>query len=600
MKKHGLIIACLLFVLSSFAASAAVNKVVITTTEPEVGAKPSNSASVPETASTEVYEVSWSGEFHKGVFVQGNNYTMTVKVRIKATSTNTFTTTSSINATINGHKAKVTSVDAEKITVKYTWKTLGGENPNSPTYKLKARLAELASSCNATGATDSKEVLKYLRKELPGAEVWSAGGSYSFIRKQPSDTLDGYISMNIGVKQGEVTLDNYRFKVILPARNKSLYASKLNEDMKLMKTALQNYLVTANTTGKDILEVVNAAAIHGTKAKWGDNYVYQAPTSEKRGFIDGNIVIALGDSKELINAHKTLPIKGNSADAAIDADFNRLSHALHNYNVTSRTTQEELLEVAHAAMQDGSTLTFVDFIKTKPTYEDEGKIVMYFELANEDKRRSPRIAMKIPVLEAVLPSELAVTQIEWQTCRLVNIQRFKKRIPLLAVASPLQDAAHIRAVELATKFSHTRPNGSYATTAIDQQFISHRSTGECIATGLKPSVAVDRWMGSAPHKAAILDENNCYVGVGAAGSVVDKLWALLLVGECTVIDVASSTGSFYFYTVEDMENAYLICDMGYYTKAYIPLDVNYMTKEGNQYTLRLKGKTVTLTVLNEN
>ena len=34
-------------------------------------------------------------------------------------------------------------------------------------------------------------------------------------------------------------------------------------------------IVTAQTTGSEILNVVNAAAIHGSKAEWGENYTYE-------------------------------------------------------------------------------------------------------------------------------------------------------------------------------------------------------------------------------------------------------------------------------------------------------------------------------------
>lgn len=47
-----------------------------------------------------------------------------------------------------------------------------------------------------------------------------------------------------------------------------------------------------------------------------------------------------------------------------------------------------------------------------------------------------------------------------------------------------------------------------------------------------------------------------------------------------------------------MENAYVICDTGDGIKAYIPFDADYMKQNGNQYTLRLMGKTVTVTVGN--
>ena len=70
MKRYILLVACFISILVSLGASAAnVTKVVITTREPIVGEKQSFQASVPETASTQVYEVHWSGEFENGRFV---------------------------------------------------------------------------------------------------------------------------------------------------------------------------------------------------------------------------------------------------------------------------------------------------------------------------------------------------------------------------------------------------------------------------------------------------------------------------------------------------------------------------------------------------
>ena len=126
MKK--LFTFCLLSVLFAITAAAAyVTKVTITAVEPAVGEKMSFKASVPETASTEVYEVHWAGEFDNERFVQGNDYTITVKLRIKASSSNNFAASSQINATINGKKAQVTGTSdvntpkEKTITVKYTW-----------------------------------------------------------------------------------------------------------------------------------------------------------------------------------------------------------------------------------------------------------------------------------------------------------------------------------------------------------------------------------------------------------------------------------------------------------------------------------------------
>ena len=123
-------------------------------------------------------------------------------------------------------------------------------------------------------------------------------GSYKYSRKLPNETVDGLFTMLIGVKHGGVSLDRYRISLVLSARNTSVHAQKLNEDMEVMKKALDDYIVTAQTTGSEILNVVNAAAIHGSKAEWGENYTYEMPTSSVLGSIDGNLIIALGDKKD--------------------------------------------------------------------------------------------------------------------------------------------------------------------------------------------------------------------------------------------------------------------------------------------------------------
>ena len=587
MKRSVLLIACLLTMFIQLTAHAAnVTKVVISTKEPAVGEVRSFEASVPETASTEIYDVKWEGDFKNERFVLGKDYTMIVGVRIKSSSSNRFSTSSNINVTINGHKAKVIEIHSDRIWVKYTWKSVGGEDPEDPRYKLKTRLNELSAKYNATNASDDKEVLKYIKNELPTAEVWSTGGSYKFTRKMPSETADGHLNVPIGITYKGATLENYNFKAILPALNKSPESLDLAEDMELMKTALKSLMVTAKTNGDDILDAVNAAAVHGTKAMWGENYKYNAPTSELQGSIDGNLILALGDKKESFYAHKTLPINGDRADAAIDADFSRLSKFLHDYAVCNQTTQDELLNIANSAMEKGSTLTCTGFNKTESTVEKEGKIVMYFELEYKDKKRSPRIAMRIPKLEVALPPGLAVTQAEWEALRRINIRRYKERLTLLTMASPLQDAAHARAA------------GSSFTDSIDPVFISYRTCIEHLYTGSDlPSVAIKDWMKTPSYKAIILNDDYCYIGVGKHSTATTNTWSQIFVGSCTVIDAESSTGVFYFDTLEDMENAYVICNMGYHTKGYIPFDTDYMTQDGHKFTLRLKGKSITVHIM---
>ncbi len=604
MKKF--FIASLLSLLFSVTASAAyVTKVTITTAEPKVGEKFSFKASVPETASTEVCNVYWSGEFENGKFVQGNDYTITIKLRIKASSSNIFATSSKINATVNGNKAQVTgSNDVNRakestITVKYTWKTLGGENPNNPKTKLKAKLSALAAEYKANNATNDKDLLAYLNKKLPDAQIWFAGDAYRYTRRMPTDTNDGHVSMAIGITCDGVTLDKYYFTVSLPATNKFPEAVNLKADMERMKGALQELLITSKTTGDDVLKAVNAASIHGTKAVWDKNYRYEAPTANIQGSIVGNIIVALGDKRDIISVHKVLPINGSAADAAIDADVSALSKALRTCGANNSITEEELLSVANASMKNGTKLTLKSFAKTDATYDKEGKIVMDFELSLKNKTRTTHNVIRMAKLRAKLPFGISVVHDEWEILRLTNIERYKVGVALLTMVDPLQDAAHIRAKEIVKdyRYDHLRPDGSKFSTAIDPSFIKNRTSGENAFQGkLTPSQAIEGWMKSPGHRANILSAAYSYFGAGVHYVSGYKYLIQLFAAGGGIQQIESSTGSYTFKSVTEMEKAHLICQTGDGIKSYIPLEADYMVKNANQYTIHLKGKSVTVTV----
>lgn len=82
----------------------------------------------------------------------------------------------------------------------------------------------------------------------------------------------------------------------------------------------------------------------------------------------------------------------------------------------------------------------------------------------------------------------------------------------------LCEIANMRAKELVTKFSHTRPNGKKYNSALDEYSYSYQAVGENIAYGYSSASAVmNKWMSSAPHKANILDSNNVgysRIGIG--------------------------------------------------------------------------------------
>lgn len=98
---------------------------------------------------------------------------------------------------------------------------------------------------------------------------------------------------------------------------------------------------------------------------------------------------------------------------------------------------------------------------------------------------------------------------------LVNAERAKAGLSPLTVDEGVAEAAQERAVEIKGTFSHTRPDGSNFSTALDQKGVSYRSVGENIASGQNsPEAVMQSWMNSSGHRANILKESFTSIGVG--------------------------------------------------------------------------------------
>lgn len=116
-----------------------------------------------------------------------------------------------------------------------------------------------------------------------------------------------------------------------------------------------------------------------------------------------------------------------------------------------------------------------------------------------------------------------------EVVRLVNVERAKAGLsPLSGGHAGLNAAAIARAQEIITLFSHTRPDGSKYTTALDRFGANGGMSGENIAMGrATPQGVVDQWMNSPGHRANILKPEYQYIGVGHAqigGSQGGSYW----------------------------------------------------------------------------
>ena len=102
-----------------------------------------------------------------------------------------------------------------------------------------------------------------------------------------------------------------------------------------------------------------------------------------------------------------------------------------------------------------------------------------------------------------------------EVARLVNEERAKAGLPLLTVDPGAAAAAQIRAKEIQTSFSHTRPDGRNFSTALTEAGARFAGAGENIAYGqATPRQVMDVWMNSSGHRANILNESYTSIGVG--------------------------------------------------------------------------------------
>ena len=115
---------------SAFATSL-ISIIRPTVTAPVVGQKPSYSATLPSTASTEVKNVTWSGELDSsGCFKAGVSYTVRITVAVQDGQDKIISTTASKNILVNGKQAKLESVSSnqKQAVVAYTFPTLGSSS----------------------------------------------------------------------------------------------------------------------------------------------------------------------------------------------------------------------------------------------------------------------------------------------------------------------------------------------------------------------------------------------------------------------------------------------------------------------------------------
>jgi len=117
--------------------------------------------------------------------------------------------------------------------------------------------------------------------------------------------------------------------------------------------------------------------------------------------------------------------------------------------------------------------------------------------------------LTVPVIDLALLAD--------EVFRLTNIERADRGLEPFNSLTPLTETARVRAVEITSRFSHTRPDGRTPFTAFTESGVEYTAAGENIAAGQSsPEEAVRSWMNSSGHRANILSTRFSHMGVGVA------------------------------------------------------------------------------------
>lgn len=120
--------------------------------------------------------------------------------------------------------------------------------------------------------------------------------------------------------------------------------------------------------------------------------------------------------------------------------------------------------------------------------------------------------LSLPV-SAIQHSE-ELNQYVRSVCIQVNRERAAYGAYPLYFSASLDDAAETRAIELASNFSNTRPNGSNWSTVLDENNIDWYEATEIISQGYdNPKKLVASWMNKPSMRSCVLDEKWDYLGM---------------------------------------------------------------------------------------
>lgn len=149
-----------------------------------------------------------------------------------------------------------------------------------------------------------------------------------------------------------------------------------------------------------------------------------------------------------------------------------------------------------------------------------------FKVTVKEKQIQEVTPQTNPTVNTVPPVVVNDASKRMQIYEQVNAERAKAGVsPLTLDNGALQNIANLRAKELAVKYAHERPDGTYCSDAIKQAGISCMLVGENIANQYGDGYAVmQTWMNSPLHRSNILEANFTSIAIGVYGNYYVQLF----------------------------------------------------------------------------
>lgn len=118
--------------------------------------------------------------------------------------------------------------------------------------------------------------------------------------------------------------------------------------------------------------------------------------------------------------------------------------------------------------------------------------------------------------EQAIDYQIDITETIQKIFELTNKAREENSLSALTYNKDIQAAADLRAKEISTKFSHTRPDGSSCHTVVENY--DYKVTGENLIMAdnplSEPEILLDTWMNSEGHRANILLPDFTSIAIG--------------------------------------------------------------------------------------